>query len=267
MPVVLNMKDVQHARRWPVDGAPATLRLGRIAVPALERVGGDACTRTSQSRSIQFKGAEMSSFEIAWAISFLLLLGFSALIGKWTKTSNLGILIDSRGRYSLTHFQLVLWTLVILSSLIAALIAALIATSIAQSLDFSKISISTQLLGLMGVSAGSAALATGVKSAKDAPGTKANVAAVGAFTSSTGAPRTITAKFSQIWLEEEGDLADQVVSVTKFQNFVFTLVIASVYIALALNKGGLPDDLPPNIVVLIGISQAGYIGGKIPDKS
>ncbi|OIQ97608.1 hypothetical protein GALL_203670 [mine drainage metagenome] len=200
----------------------------------------------------------MTTFEISWALSFTCLVILTGCIGKWTKTSYLGILIDNRGRFSLTHLQIVLWTLIILSSIVGVLIAT--------NFDPSKISLSTQLLGLMGISAGSAVLSTGVKGAKDAPGGSANVAKAGAFQLSSGSTTTITAKFSQIWLEEEGDQADNVVSVTKFQNFIFTLVIVGTYVSIALKTGGLPV-LPDNMVWLIGISQAGYVGGKIPDKS
>jgi hypothetical protein len=76
---------------------------------------------------------------------------------------------------------------------------------------------------------------------------------------------TIKPHFSQIWLEEEGDGADQVISITKYQNFIFTLVVIAFYIVAAWRLGGLPE-LPESIVWLIGISHAGYVGGKIPDK-
>jgi hypothetical protein len=199
----------------------------------------------------------MTMFEIDWAIAFAVLLALTTWLGMSTTKSLLGILIDGRGRFSLTHFQIVIWTLIILSSLIAVLIT--------QNFDPTKLSISPQLLGLMGISAGSAVLATGVKGAKDAPGAIANVANAGTFTLSSGATTTIAPRFAQIWLEEEGDLADKVVSITKYQNFIFTLTIIGVYVAIALKTDGLPV-LPENVIWLIGISHAGYVGGKIPDK-
>jgi hypothetical protein len=199
----------------------------------------------------------MNTFEISWLISAIVLLVLALVIGRQAKKGWLGVLIDGRGRYSLTHFQTVLWTLVILSSLIGVLVA--------NGFDAASCGISSQLLGLMGISAGSAVFASGVKGAKNAPASRANVASAGQFTQSDGTTRQIVARFSQIWLEEEGDLADQVVSITKFQNFVFTLVILCFYITLAIQKGGLPT-LPENVVWLIGISHAGYVGGKIPNK-
>lgn len=200
----------------------------------------------------------MSTFLMWWLLSAIALLFLAGWIGTQTGRGILGALIDGRGRYSLTHFQIVLWTIVILSSLIGVLVS--------NMFDPSKIVLSSQLLGLMGISAGSAVLSTGVKGAKDASGATANVARAGSFQLSDGSTtKTIAARFSQIWLEEEGDQADATVSITKFQNFIFTLVILVVYVSIAVKTKDLPE-LPENVVWLIGISHVGYVGGKVPDK-
>ncbi len=198
----------------------------------------------------------MSTFTTWWAVSFVLLVLLSAWIGRQARQSVLGILIDDRGRYSLTHFQIVVWTIVILSSMIGVLVAS--------GFD-PKFELSNTLLGLMGISAGSAVLSTGVKGAKDAAGSSANVARMGTFTLSDATTKTIAPRFAQIWLEEEGDQADQTINITKYQNFIFTLVVLGTYVSMALKKGGLPE-LPEFVVWLIGISHAGYVGGKVPDK-
>lgn len=203
-----------------------------------------------------------AAFHTWWVVSLVALIALAALIGRYAVKANgrtpLGILIDNRGRFSLTHFQTVIWTLLILS----ALIAVLIVTG-----DFSTLQIDSTLLGLMGISAGSAVLGTGVKAAKDSGGSSARVARVGEFALSDGTTKkTITSKLSQIWLEEEGDFADRVVSITKFQNFVFTLVLVGIYCKLTVDAGSLPK-LPESVVWLIGISHAGYVGGKVPNKS
>jgi len=193
---------------------------------------------------------------IAWLLSFGVLAFVAGILGKRLGKGWLGILIDNRGRYSLTHFQVVLWTLVILSSLIGAIVA--------RNFDVADLDFPPQLLGLMGISAGSAAFATGVKSAKDNGGT-AKVA--GAWTNlKSGDPRIFVSRhFSQMWLEEEGENHDKVISITKFQNFVFTIVILVVYVTSAVKQGGLPV-FPENIVWMIGVSHAGYVGAKVPDK-
>ncbi|MCB0182114.1 MAG: hypothetical protein KDI62_28065 [Anaerolineae bacterium] len=200
----------------------------------------------------------MSLFQISWIVSCLVLLLLAMAIGKQTTNRLLGILIDGRGRYSLTHFQIVVWTLVILSSAIGVLIA--------DGFNPTNFGFSPQLLGLMGISAGSAVLATSVKGSKDAPGSTANVARAGTFTLSDNTTTTITPHFAQIWLEEEGDQADKVVDITKYQNFIFTLVVVGFYVTIAWNTGGLPV-LPDNVVWLVGISHAGYVGAKVPNKT
>ena len=198
-------------------------------------------------------------FQAWWSISFIVLLAFTFLIGWSVKGAVLGILIDNRGRYSLTHFQLVLWTIVILSSLCGVLIS--------KGFDPENLKIPNELLALMGISAGSGILATGVKGVKDAPGSSAIVARIGKeIKDSKGNPIRITAKFSQIWLEEEGEHPDTSISISKYQNFIFTLIILGFYISGACKCGGLPE-LHQNVLWLIGISHSGYVGGKIPNKA
>ena len=199
----------------------------------------------------------MTSFNITWLVSLALLMVFAGWIGRQATNNVLDILIDDHGRFSLTHFQVVTWTLIILSSLIAAFVDS--------GLDVNKVSLPRELLGLMGISAGSAVLATGVKAAKDAPGAPANVARSGTFTLADGTTRTISPKFSQIWLEEEGERADVTISITKYQNFIFTIVALVAYVALSVKIQGIAT-LPEEIVGLIGISHAGYVAGKVPDK-
>ena len=201
----------------------------------------------------------METFHGWWIFSLFVLIVFAMLIGRAAPTESvLGVLVDSRGRYSLTHFQVVTWTIVILSSLVGALIAS------GWTVD--QLKLSPELLGLMGISAGSGVLATGVKAAKDSA-EKARVARFGVegLELSDGNKRTIGRSLSQVWLLEEGDQADQVIDVTKFQNFVFTIIAVFFYVTLACKQGKIPE-LPEDVVWLIGISHAGYVGGKAPDK-
>ena len=60
-------------------------------------------------------------------------------------------------------------------------------------------------------------------------------------------------------------MAGKVISITKYQNFIFTLVILAYYVGAAIQAGGLPA-LPKEVVWLIGISHAGYVGGKVPNR-
>jgi hypothetical protein len=140
----------------------------------------------------------------------------------------------------------VLWTLTVLS--------ALIGVYCSTGFDPTAIQLSTELLGLMGISYGSAVLATAAKTGKDAPGSTARV------------EKPKNPQVRQIWLEEEGTLGDKVVSITKFQNLTFTAIILLYFVVETIKANKPPTDFPDNIVWLLGISHAGYIGGKVPDK-
>ena len=201
----------------------------------------------------------MIDFTIAWLASAGALLGLAAWAGKTATGNWVGVLIDIRGRYSLTHFQTVTWSLMVLSTFLAVMFSS--------SFDVSKLKIDASILQLMGISAGSAVLVAGVKSMKDAPGSASGpIARVGeSVTRLDNSKEPVTAKFGQIWLEEEGPFADKVVNITKFQGFVFTLVALVVFASLAFSARGLPT-LPDNFTWLLGISHAGYVVGKVPDK-
>ena len=200
----------------------------------------------------------LTLFDLATAVSLVVLILLAVWIGRRAGLGWLGILIDGRGRYSLTHFQIVLWTIVILSSLLGVLVVS--------KFDMCAVKIPGELLGLMGISAGSGVLAGAVKGTKDAPGAQARVARAGAFALANGNQVNIVPRFAQIWLEEEGDQADKVINITKYQNFIFTLVILGVYVTALIKAQSFPK-LPDYLVGLIGISHAGYIGGKMPNKT
>ncbi len=57
----------------------------------------------------------MGAIFVSWGISGAVLLGLAIAVGVAVTSRIDGILIDERGRYSLTHLQLCLWTIVILS--------------------------------------------------------------------------------------------------------------------------------------------------------
>lgn len=199
-----------------------------------------------------------------WAVSGAVLLVGASVLGRYAAHRGwTGFLIDSRGRYSLTQFQLYLWTFIIVSLLSAFFFGRLLLGGTSNPIDFG---IPTSVWALLGISAGSTVTSITVKSQKDLSD-PASVAA----SSPDDPPR-----FSQIFLVEEGVMADQVIDVTKFQNFVFTLILAAAYIAISISlvqtiKNGsdltsLPD-LSQGFLVILGISHAGYIGGKLPTKA
>jgi hypothetical protein len=184
-------------------------------------------------------------------------LGYRAGVG----TGPLGILIDGRGRFSLTHLQLVAWTIVILS-LICGICLGRWFDGLADPLGFS---VPSQVLGLLGVAGSSAVIAGGVKSTKDATSPE-QVAA----SNEVDKPR-----LSQIFLAEEGAFADQVIDVAKFQGFIVTVVLIIAYVGLeiqTINDAGSVEkltalpDFSPTFLTLLGISQGTYVLGKIPGR-
>jgi hypothetical protein len=198
----------------------------------------------------------MTAIYVAWAIS-------DGVLGRCTKPRlPLGVLMDQRGRYSLSNLQLVMWSIIVLS-LLSGVFWGRLVDGVANPLSFS---IPANVLGLLGISAASTATATAVKASKDAT-RAASVAA----SASQDKPR-----FSQVFMAEEGAGADKVVDISKYQNFVITLVLGVAYVALAIHAidhtataasfKALPN-FSSNILVLLGISHGAYVAGKLPNPA
>jgi hypothetical protein len=195
----------------------------------------------------------------AWAISgaaFLIL----AVVAGLAATSRIdGILIDERGRYSLNHFQLVLWTLVILS-LFSGVFFGRLVHGVADPLG---ITLPPELLGLFGIVGGSAVTATAVKRTKDTTRGETVAASGGPYP-----PQLV-----QIFLAEEGAFADKVIDIGKFQGFIVTIVFAVAYIAMAVRTIGAAGSalavnalpgFPTALLTLLGVSQGVYVTAKLP---
>ena len=203
----------------------------------------------------------MTDAFVAWPVSAAVLLLLAFLLGAAARRNLAGMLIDGRGRYSLTQFQLVAWTIVVLS-LVSGFFWARFFDSGADALEFS---IPNEVLLLLGISVGSAGLSTAIKTAKD-----------------TTVPERIAAsdandkpRLAQMFLTEEGDAADQTIDVAKYQNFWLTVILLVAYVALGINVIANAEDagdltaLPSfsgTFLTLLGISHAGYLAGKLPNR-
>jgi hypothetical protein len=198
-----------------------------------------------------------------WAGSAVVIIFLAVLVGRLTTLRWLGIAIDSRGRYSLSQLQLALWTVVILS-----LVAGIFFGRLQHGDDPLAFTIPAQVLGLLGISAGSSVTAIAAKVQKNTthPATVAASAPVDPW----------TPKLIQIFLQEEGTYADQVVDITKFQNFIITIVLVVGYVVLAVNSihaagtAAKVTALPTfsgTFLILLGISHAAYLAGKIPSPA
>lgn len=205
----------------------------------------------------------MGSVFLSWAISALVIILFAMLIGRKSASRNvLAIFFDFRGRYSLTRFQISMWTILVFS-----LFSGVFFARLAGGVDFPlSLTIPSELLILMGISVGSTVTSEAIKAEKDK---KPNV-------DIAKVAKDDKAKFSQVFLAEEGEAAkNEAIDITKFQNFLLTLIVLIAYVAATIvyindkttisELNALPG-LSSTILTLIGISHAGYIAGKLPDK-
>jgi hypothetical protein len=207
----------------------------------------------------------------AWGVSAAVIGVAAAVLGATTRGRWWGIIVDTRGRCSLSQLQIVVWSVIVLS-LIAGMFFGRLFNGVVDPLN---ITIPSEVLLLLGISIGSTTLSTAIKSAKDATN-KSGIAAAGLTSPKGDAPLAGTGtRFSQVFLVEEGEGADQVIDVTKFQNFWLTLILAIAYVALAIQAINMASSaaalnaLPgfdATFVTLLGISHAGYLAGKLPTR-
>ena len=203
---------------------------------------------------------------IGWAISAAVLFYSAyALAGKdlRKKYKFWGFLIENRkggARYSLTKFQVTLWTILILSLLSGVFFARLFGGVENPHI----IAIPDQLLVLMGISLGSATLSTAIKNNKD-NSKDTHIHA--------GYPN-----FGDLFRVEEGSVSDETwknIALEKFQNFWVTVLVMVAYIGTAIawieSAKSLAElsQLPlleGTWNTLLGISHAAYVGLKMPNK-
>lgn len=211
-----------------------------------------------------------------WLGTAAVLIFLAGTVGRMAQVGNrrhwLGILIDNRGRYSLTHFQLVLWMLVFLSLLGGNFFAGVFSNPETAL----RLNIPPEILILAGISTGSSVLATAAKAGSTdrivrRQVDKAKRAKKQISEKSEDVSSYLTPRFYQVFMLEDGDLMDQVVDATKFQMFFLTVIAVVSYVALAVswlgqgNTGFAP--FPPELNWLIGISHAGYLGGKVSQSA
>lgn len=205
----------------------------------------------------------MHTILLAWAISAGAIVVLAILLGLVGRGRPLGVLVDSRGRYSLAQFQLVAWT-TLLVSLFSGVFWGRLLHGVRDPYAFG---IPPSMIAVLGISLASTMMSGVVKASKDATYAEC----VAASDRRRDLPR-----LSQLFMQEEGPFADRVVDITKFQSFVITLVLIVGYTALTISSihhavhassmTTLPD-ISGAFLSLLGISQAGYLAGKIPVAS
>jgi hypothetical protein len=204
----------------------------------------------------------MNALWISWIVAAVLLLLLYAGAGHAAQRGWLGILVDTRGRFSLSRMQLALWTLVVLP-LVAAVFFGRAFTRGTEPFDFA---VPGQVLGLLGLSVGTTVVATGIKARKDRTRP--------AFVAAAHEPSP-----GQMVLVEEGPNSDSV-DLTKVQQLALSVLLAIAYVTTCVHVflgagptpvsgpadiGSLPD-FDPTFLTLLGVSQLGYVAGKIPNR-
>ena len=194
----------------------------------------------------------MAKVYVSWAVSALVLIIIAIAIGQGSRKKWYGILLDTNNKVSLSQFQTVLWTILVLSLIVGVFVARLI-DGAGDPLAFE---IPDELLILMGLTYGSTVLATAVKVGK-------------------GLTQRAEPALKQLWTVEEGARQDQDTDVTRLQNVALVVIGVLAYIATVVAKfnllGGasavtkLPD-FDPSWVTLLGISYAAYVVGKLPTR-
>ena len=199
----------------------------------------------------------MGSVYIGWLIYGIVFAVFAFVLGYFTvnvnpnldpnskdkQSSILGIFVDTRHRVSLSRFQIILWTIIILS-LIASVWTARAIGQVGRPLDFT---IPGELLTLAGISLGSTVISSAIKSGKDQQGVNTNSAEMEADNAARDTNWNIIRgqedkqykpRFFQLFMHEEGGpkVVDKIVDPTKFQSFIITLVLAAAFVVSSLNE-------------------------------
>ncbi|HZO73966.1 MAG TPA: hypothetical protein VFB60_17310 [Ktedonobacteraceae bacterium] len=223
---------------------------------------------------------------VAWLVILLLLIVFVAIAANGVTGNWRGALIDNRNRISLSRFQMLLWTILILSAYLAATLANMkIIPNLTESINLFSVSVPSGLWILMGIATTSLVTAPLILSTKTSQTpdqqqkdntlkllanqhvdvSSDNVVDSGkiiAYATSDNA------RWADLFTGEEVGNAAQF-DLSKIQMFYFTFILVLVYgIALATIFSGqepaikaLPN-IDTGILTLLGISHAGYLTGK-----
>ena len=239
--------------------------------------------------------------EWAWVLVAGLLFVFMAVLGQGICGRPLGILITEQNVMSLARFQAVLWTLLVISAYCVIALARIHylarGDNIPPGFEPLNIELNTQLLGLLGISTSALVLSpliAATKKSKEPDKTdpqvkSADKTAVGdqsaAASASSGKAegilfkntKVMDARFTDIF---EGDeLANNNhVDLGKVQMFYFTVIVALTYAVMLWTMMSAKDTklydaafafpgFSQYMVVLLGISNAGYLANKGVDHT
>jgi hypothetical protein len=221
-----------------------------------------------------------------WIVVIAVMLVFLATLGSWIAARPAGILIDERNLMSLSRFQLVLWTVLLLSAYWTMALRRIF-NNVADPL---AIAIAPELWTLLGISTASfigsllllsrkqekkpidldKVVATAASKLKEAPDDIKKNCVGTLYANATVADAEFTDLFEG---EELGNTTS--VDVSRVQMFLFTIIAGLSYAVLLWNQmRGVPaaqlnalPDVTNGLVALLGISHAGYLASKGVDHT
>jgi hypothetical protein len=223
-----------------------------------------------------------------WAAILISLAVFLLCIGKYTTGEWWGILINERNKIALSRFQLVLWTLIVISALLAVALLRIKA----GSSDPLSIALPQQLWELLGISTTALVgsplilntkLSKTSKKFKEEHKDEIKAARLDGESLPEPAFGILAVgdkpRFSDMFLgDEDGNKTS--IDMAKVQMFFFTLIIVFSYAVLLFNlmnttstdifRTASPFNFPAldnSLVALLGISSAGYLANKTYDKT
>ncbi|WP_217439531.1 MULTISPECIES: hypothetical protein [Myxococcus] len=209
------------------------------------------------------------------------LLAFLAVLGQSITGTPFGVLISERNIMSLSRFQAVTWTVVVVAGYLTMVIARVKANTpnavdvaIPQELWWAMGIASTSLLGTSLLLSGKrsktpdarAVDATAAQLAE--PPSEINAQRQGALYANKGIQ---DARISDMFQGDEvGNTAQ--IDLAKVQMFYFTAIAAVTYfvdISMAIQRGSLTSlpELSEGLVALLAISHGGYLVSKTTDHS
>jgi len=211
----------------------------------------------------------MGSVWIAWVGALVVCLAVAALFGAKLNGTVWGIFIDSRNTWSLTQFQIAIWTLTVLP----VLVALVLTRAMHDPASAWNITFPGEVAAVMGISLGSTTSAIVIKNQKDKQWGTGALARGEQIATRVDAR---TARFFDMLSHDEGKGALKSLDVTKYQNFIFTLALVTIWLWNALwifGKAKHASDLTTlptfnqTALALLGVSHAGYLVGKATPQS
>lgn len=262
----------------PIISAASTTRVGKaemIIVSLLCLVGPIAA------------GIYLTPFW-GWLTIALLMFVFVLYLGRWISGRPLGVLINERNLMSLSRFQMVSWTILLLSAFLAIVLKRLHVLSANVAAAPLNVSMDPRLWALMGISATSLVgtplllstkadqqpapnTVTKAANALNEPATEIQANLQGTLYSNS---KVSDAKITDLFQGDEvGNTAS--IDVSKLQMFYVTVVSLVAYayaiysaIGSIYPQEGFAMPVPSSaLVALLGISNAAYLTNKTVQHS